>query len=159
MSSNEQFANTAVKSWKMAVGRLNDVLAAADNDKLQREVAPGRNRITYLIGHLAAVNDRLLPMLGIGERLHPELDAAYIDNPDRALPDHVSPEALKQALAEVNDKLTAAFEKFTPDQWLEKHASVSAEDFAKDPSRNRMAVLLSRTSHVAMHAGQILLVK
>jgi len=35
---------------------------------------PGRNPVYYLMGHLALIHDRLLPMLGFGERLHPELD-------------------------------------------------------------------------------------
>jgi hypothetical protein len=49
-------------------------------------------------------------------------------------------------------------ESFSPAQWLEKHASVSEEDFAKDPSRNRFAILLSRTSHIAFHLGQTALI-
>jgi hypothetical protein len=32
--------------------------------------------------------------------------------------------------------------------------SVSEEDFAKDASRNRFAVLLSRTNHLSYHLGQ-----
>jgi uncharacterized damage-inducible protein DinB len=99
----------------------------------------------------------MLPLLGLGERLHPELDEIYITNPDRALPDSASD--LKQAWSEVNTRLTAAFEKLTPQQWLEKHTAVSNEDFAKDPTRNRLAVLLSRTNHVAFHTGQAALVK
>jgi hypothetical protein len=97
--------------------------------------------------------------LGLGERLHPELDEVYISNPDRALPDPVSAADLRRAWSEVNGKLTAAFEKLTPAQWLEKHTAVSDEDFAKDPTRNRLAVLMSRTSHVAFHTGQAALIK
>jgi len=59
----------------------------------------------------------------------------------------------------VNSKLTAAFETLTPQQWLEKHTAVSAEDFAKDPTRNRLAVLMSRTNHAAFHTGQAALIK
>ena len=32
-----------------------------------------------------AVHDRMLPLLGIGERLHPELDEAYLTNPDQTI--------------------------------------------------------------------------
>ena len=101
----------------------------------------------------------MFPMLGLGERLHPELDEIYITNPDRARPDPVSAAELKQAWSEVNSKLTAAFEKLTPQQWLEKHTAVSDEDFAKDPTRNRLAVLMSRTNHAAFHTGQAALIK
>jgi hypothetical protein len=101
----------------------------------------------------------MLPMLGLGERLHPELDEAYINNPDKTLPDPLSGSELKKAWADVNDRLTAGFEKFTLEEWLKKHSAVSDEDFAKEPTRNRLAVFLSRTSHVAFHAGQAILGK
>jgi hypothetical protein len=44
-----------------------------------------KNRLFYLLGHLSAVHDRMLPLLGIGERLHPELDEAYLTNPDQTI--------------------------------------------------------------------------
>jgi hypothetical protein len=34
---------------------------------------------------------------------------------------------------------------------------VSDEDFAKDPGRNRLAVVPSRTNHMSYHLGQIIL--
>src|SRR6266436_4760483 len=42
---------------------------------------------------------------------------------------------VKKAWTEVNRNLTAAFERFTPEDWLQKHTEVSDEDFAKDPTR------------------------
>jgi hypothetical protein len=59
----------------------------------------------------------------------------------------------------VNSKLTSAFEEFTPLDWLKKHNAVSDEDFAKDPTRNRLAVLMSRTNHASYHSGQAMLAK
>jgi hypothetical protein len=40
---------------------------------------------------------------------------------------------------------------------LRRHNAVSEEDYAKDPTRNRLAVLLSRTNHMSYHLGQITL--
>ena len=80
---NELFAATAVGSWKLIISRLDERLGPLDEEQLQKQVAPGKNRLFYLLGHLTAVHDRMLPLLGIGERLHPELDDAYITNPDR----------------------------------------------------------------------------
>jgi hypothetical protein len=37
--------------------------------------------------------------------------------------------------------------------------TVSPEDFAKEPHRNRLNVLISRTNHMANHIGQLLLLK
>lgn len=159
MTPEEQLVGTAVASWKLAVGRLNDIVAAADDDRMQKQVAEGRNRIAYLIGHLTAVHDRLFPMLFLGERLHPELDEPYLSHPDRTHPDPLSFADLRSAWTAVNEKLTAGIEALTPREWLQRHSAVSEEDFAKDPSRNRLAVLLSRTNHASMHLGQILLAK
>ena len=159
MTTEAMLANTALNSWKLVTGRLDAALAPLTDEQLQRQVAPGKNRLLYLVGHLTAVHDRMFATLGLGDRLHPELDEVYITNPELALPDPVSAADLKRAWSEVNSKLTAAFENLTPQQWLEKHAAVSEEDFAKDPTRNRLAVLLSRTSHVAFHTGQAALIK
>jgi uncharacterized damage-inducible protein DinB len=152
-------ANAALNSWKLVIGRLDAAIAPLSDEQLQRQIAPGKNRLLYLVGHLTAVHDRMFPMLGLGERLHPELDEIYITSPDRSRPDPVSADKLKRAWSEVNGKLTAAFEKLTPQQWLEKHTAVSDEDFAKDPTRNRLAVLLSRTNHATFHTGQAALIK
>ena len=159
MTNEELLVATAVGSWKQIIGRADSVIAKYTDEELDRHIAPGRNRVRYLVGHLVAVDDKLLPGLGIGERLYANLDAAYLTNPDGTLPDPVSTEELKKAWVEVHSKLTAAFEQMTAAQWLERHTSVSEEDFAKEPLRNRLAMLLSRTNHVSMHLGQALLAK
>ncbi|HEY5330984.1 MAG TPA: DinB family protein [Acidobacteriaceae bacterium] len=159
MSTEEMLASAALNSWKLVIGRLDKGIQTLGEEQLQKQVAPGKNRLYYLLGHLTAVHDRMFPLLGLGERLYPQLDEAYITNPDGTLPDSLSAEELKKAWSEVNVKLTTAFEGLTPEQWLQKHTQVSDEDFVKDPSRNRLAVFLSRTNHASFHAGQFVLVK
>src|ERR1700735_2978923 len=159
MTTEKQRSSAALNSWKLVVGRLDKAIAPLTDEELQKQVAPGKNRLFYLVGHLTAVHDRMFPMLGIGERLHPELDETYITNPDRALADPVSASDLRKAWTEVNGKLTDTFERFTPADWLEKHTAVSDEDFAKDPTRNRMAVVMTRTNHASFHSGQAVLAK
>ena len=58
----------------------------------------------------------------------------------------------------MNRALSGAIQALPPAAWLERHDAVSAEDFAKEPLRNRLAVLLSRSGHVQFHTGQIRLV-
>jgi hypothetical protein len=159
MTPEEILASTALNSWKLVLGRLNEYIEPLSDEQLQQQIAPGRNRLVYLIGHLTATHDRMFPMLGLGKRLHPELDEAYFTNPDRSFPDPVSPSDVKKAWNEVNSKLTAAFDALTPEEWLQKHSAVTEEEFVKEPLRNRLAVLLSRTNHVSFHAGQAILVK
>jgi uncharacterized damage-inducible protein DinB len=154
MTNEEMLGVTVLNSWKLAINRFNKTLSDLSDEHLQRKVAPGRNRVFYLLGHLTAMHDRMFPLLGLGDRLHPELDDTYITNADRALADPISAPELRRAWAEVNDRLTAAFEGFTLEDWLQKHTAVSDEDFAKDPARNRLAVVMNRTSHASYHLGQ-----
>ena len=159
MTTEQSLCAAALQAWKITVNRFDGAVVSLSDEQLQQQVAPGKNRLLYLVGHLTAVHDRLFPLLGLGERLHPEFDEIYLSNPDRAFPDSVPVSELKRAWSDVNNRLTAQFEKLTPGQWLEKHTAVSDEDFAKDPSRNRLAVLISRTNHAAFHTGQAALVK
>ena len=99
----------------------------------------------------------MLPLLGIGERLHPEFDVAFVSNPDKsqaAIPSH---EQVRQGWNVVNAELWKGFEKMSWSDWVQRHSAVSEEDFAKDASRNRFAVLLSRTNHLSYHLGQAVL--
>lgn len=159
MTNEELLATTALNSWKLVIGRFDQTLAECTDEQLQNRIAPDKNRLFYLVGHLTAVHDRMFPLLGLGERLYPELDEVYITNGDRSRADPVSASDLRKAWAEVNSRLTAAFEKFTPKDWLQKHTAVSTDDFAKDPTRNRFAVVMSRTNHASYHSGQAVLAK
>ena len=159
MNNDALFVSTTLASWKLVNDRLDKAFAAFSDEDLQREVAPGKNRIFYLLGHLVAVHDLMLPLLRLGDRLHPELDKNFLSNPDRTFPDEVSAGELRNAWAEVNAALAEKFAALPPAEWLERHNSVSEEDFAKEPLRCRLAVLLSRTNHAASHHGQIQLVK
>lgn len=157
MTNEEIFAKTTINSWKLATDRLDQMLSSLQDEDLQAEVSPGRNRVFYLLGHLTAVHDRLFPLLGLGERLYPDLDGDFITNPDRTSPDRLSAGELRRMWSEVNEKLMAAFVALPPEEWLKKHEAVTVEDFAKEPLRNRLAVLQSRTIHAGFHAGQIIL--
>lgn len=159
MTNDEILTGAVVDSWKLVIKRFDKMLGNFADEQLQQQVAPGKNRVFYLLGHLTAIHDRMFPMLGLGERLHPELDDAYITNGDRLLADPLSATDLRRTWTEVNDKLTAAFERLNPQDWLEKHAAVSDADFAENPKRNRLSVVVSRTNHVSYHLGQMILSK
>jgi hypothetical protein len=87
MPMDELFVTTVVASWKQIINRLDERLASLDDEQLQKQVAPNKTRLFYLLGRLTAVHDPMLPLLGIGERLHPELDEAYLTNPDQTTSD------------------------------------------------------------------------
>jgi DinB superfamily len=157
MANEQLFSSGALNLWNTTIDRADKLFSSLTPDQLAKEIAPGKNRLIYLWGHLTAVHDRMLPLLGLGPRLHPEFDDPFLSNPDKAAPHTPSAEEIKKAWNEVNGKLRAAFATLSPADWLQKHASVSEEDFAKEPLRNRFAILLSRTNHLSYHLGQAIL--
>ncbi|PUZ22751.1 hypothetical protein DCC81_20190 [Chitinophaga parva] len=155
----QTFVKQTIALWEQSVKRVTDTFKGFSEEAFQADIAPGRNRPVYMLGHLVAVHDRMLPLLGLGARNWPELDAAFIRTPDRTVADIPSTADLLARFDQVNAQLAAKFAELTPAQWLEKHADVSAEDFAKEPHRNRFNVLLGRTSHIAYHQGQLVWAK
>jgi hypothetical protein len=152
--TNELLGSGALNVWKTNIERADKLFSNLTAEQLQKEIAPGKNRLIYLWGHLTAVHDAMLPLLGLGPRLHQELDEPFISKPDRSAPNLPSAEVVKKSWNEVNGKLREGFAKLSVADWLQKHAAVSEEDFAKDPLRNRFAILLSRTNHLSYHLGQ-----
>jgi hypothetical protein len=145
-------------TWKTTIERADKFFLSLTPEEATGEVAPGRNRLIYLLGHLTAAHDRMLHLLGLGERLEPEFDALFLSKPDKTteLPPF---DTVRGAWVEVNRKVYEGIASFSPADWLRKHAAVSDEDFAREPLRNRLAILLSRTNHLAYHMGQAALVR
>ena len=157
MGNEGTYVALGLKVWKAQIERADKLFGSLSSDDVLREIAPGKNRLLYLWGHLTAIHDAMLPLLGLRERLHSEFDVAFVSNPDKsqtAIPSH---EQVREAWNAVNAELWKGFEKMSWNDWVQRHAAVSEEDFAKDASRNRFAVLLSRTNHLSYHLGQAVL--
>ena len=146
-------------AWKTQNEKVDKFLDEISAEQLNAEIADGKNTGFYLVGHLAAVNDNLFQILDLGKRPHAELEEIFLRNSDSKDYKNISISDLKNFWQEINAKLTEKFAEFSVDNWFEKHASVSAEDFVKEPHRNRLNVLLSRTIHQANHLGQLSLLK
>ena len=157
MGNEDAYVTLGLKAWKAQIDQADKLFGGLSSEGVLREVAPGKNRLLYLWGHLTAIHDAMLPLLGLSERLHPEFDVAFISNPDRSRADVPSHERVRQAWNSVNGELSKGFERMSSSEWLQRHSAVSEEDFSKDASRNRFSVLLSRTNHLSYHLGQAVL--
>src|SRR6266404_6849132 len=156
MTNEELYLGVALNGWKGNIERADKVFSGLSDQEVLKEIAPGKNRFIYLWGHLTASHDAMFPILGLGPRLHPELDNIFISNPDKTTqlpPAH----ELKKYWYQVSGKLLLQFETLSADEWLQRHHAMSEEDYATDPARNRLAVLLSRTNHMSYHLGQMTL--
>jgi hypothetical protein len=156
MTSQQLSVKVAINSWRAVLERTDKIFSSLSEDQLLREVAPGKNRLIYLWGHLTAIHDAMFPILGFGPRLHPELDIIFVSNSDKTTQLPTAHE-LKKCWYQVNGKLLSQFEALSADEWLQRHYAMSEEDYATDPARNRLAVLLSRTNHMSYHLGQMTL--
>ena len=158
-SLETRMIDSALRAWRSNADRIDKFFGALSPEQLEQEISPGRNRLIYLWGHIAALNDRLFPLMGLGPKPYPEMELMFILNPDRTAITVYSAEQLKQAWNQINERLLAGFSVWSPAEWLERHTSVSAEDFLREPHRNRYTVLLSTNTHMAFHFGQAILTK
>jgi hypothetical protein len=157
MTTTDLLVKMIIDRWNGSIENLNKNLNALTDEQLQKEVAPGKNRGTYLLGHLIAVHDDMLRLLGMGEKLYPELIEPFIKQADKIATQTPSVSELRVMLEKQNNLLQEKFEKMKTEEWFEKHTAVSDEDFAKEPHRNKLNIIITRTSHLQYHMGQIVL--
>ena len=151
------FVKMVLDAWNSHNARFNKLLDQLTTEQLMAEVAPGRNRGVYLTSHLIAVSDGMLPILGFGEKLYPQLDNDFIFNPDKSGQKMPSVDELKKYRDDINARLAAHINQLQPDEWFAKHELISAEDFAKEPHRNKLNIIINRTNHLGYHLGQLVL--
>jgi hypothetical protein len=159
MTPDEILIDAALRSWRSNMDRAGKLFGSLTKDQLELEVAPGRNRLVYIWGHLTAFNDALLPLFGFGLRRYPELERVFVSQPDRAVSPILSGPELNEIWTQLDILLWAEFQKLASSEWLQRHQGISPEDFLREPHRNRYAVLLNRTAHLAYHYGQAVLGK
>ncbi len=99
----------------------------------------------------------MLSLLRFQDAMYPELDKPFLDEADKVATDLPSIAQLREQWKTVNDTLMEHIKGLPAAEWFTRHASISEVDFPKEPHRNRLNVLLSRTSHLAYHRGQLAL--
>ena len=145
-------------AWDAQNNYFKKLISSLTDEQLAKEIAPRKNTGVYLLGHLIAVSDGMLPLLGFGDRLFPEMEEVFINNPDKSGQGFPPVTELKQRLEAVNTKLNDHFKSTEVNEWLSRHTAVSPEDFVKEPHRNKLNVVINRTGHMAYHIGQMRLI-
>ena len=159
MNSNQTLIKMVFDRWNSSLASYDKLLNSLADEQLQKEIAPNKNRGVYLIGHLIAVHDEMLILLGMGEKLYPELHKTFIASPDKSIAEIPSVQELRSYWSKQCEVLKQKFESLLPEEWFEKHTAVSAEDFIKEPHRNKLNIILTRTTHLNYHTGQLVLLK
>lgn len=159
MDKQDLVIKMIIAEWQKQNARLDKLLETLPGEQWLADTAPERNSGVYLLGHLTAVNDAMLPLLGFGPKLHPELEAIFLTNPDKSGPEKPSLETLKGYWKEINAQLTQHMHELNASEWLSRHTAVSEEDFAKEPNRNKLNIIINRTNHQSYHLGQLAYLK
>lgn len=159
MDQKNILIKSALNAWQIQVDRATKFISEMTDEQLVREIAPGKNRGVYLVGHLTAIHDAIPEILGLGKKAYPELAAIFISAPDKTIEKIPSVAELRQIWVSVHDRLKTEFSNMQSDSWFSRHESMTDADFEKDPARNKLSVLLNRTNHLAYHFGQIRLLK
>ena len=158
MNTTETTLKMIFDRWYALLKNFDTSLNALTDEQLQHEIAPGKNRGIYLLGHMVAVHDDMLRLLDLGEKMYPELFESFITSPDKAVSELPSATTLRAYWAKQNEVLKQKFDSVQPEEWFQKHTAVTAEDFAKEPHRNKLNIIITRTSHLAYHHGQFVLI-
>jgi hypothetical protein len=159
MDQQELFIKMALQAWEINLKRTNAIFDSLSDEELYQQIAPGKNRVIYLMGHLTAVNDGMLPLLGFGDKQFPQLEEPFLVKPDRTVAEIPSPKELREFWTRSNDALSSHFSRLSAGEWFQRHTSMTDADFAKEPHRNKLAVLINRTNHLSFHQGQLVFVK
>lgn len=154
----EVLIRMVLDAWHSKVSQFDKLLSELSDEQLMKEVAPGRNRGIYLLGHLTTLADSIFPLLGF-EKHAPHLWQPFVQTPDKETGDLPGVNELRQDWARVTTVLAEKVAAISPDEWFQKHTAVSEEDFVKEPHRNKLNVVLSRVSHMDYHLGQLTFLK
>lgn len=156
-ASQDFFINMVLTAWNSQLKRITKLLDGLSDEQFGADIAPGRNSGTYILGHLTAVNDYLFPILGLGERLYPELEAVFLINPDKS--GLVKPSVIELLIywLKVSQQLTARFDELSTENWFSSHMTISEDDFIREPHRNKLNIVINRTNHLSYHVGQLVL--
>ena len=155
----ELIIKMVLDAWDTQIKRTDDLFNQLSDEQLMIEVSPGRNRGIYLLGHLAAVHDRIFGLLNLGEEINPGMYKVFVASPDKSGVEIPPVSEVRLYWKKVNSKLTERFSKLSTEEWFQRHTSISDQDFIKEPHRNKLNIIITRTNHLASHFGQLIFLK
>ncbi len=159
MNTEQTMVKMVIDRWFGAIRNFEGTLNAITDEQLEREIAPGKNRGIYVLGHLIAVHDDMLLLLDFGSKVYPALYEPFLKLPDSKTSEIPTAKELREMWANQNGILTQKINSLQPAEWFQKHTAVTAEDFINEPHRNRLNIIITRTSHLSYHTGQLVLLK
>ncbi|MHC0443448.1 DinB family protein [Flavobacterium sp. 3-210] len=132
-------------AWLLQNRKISDLINKLTEEDLKKDVAPGRNSGLYLLGHLIASNDLLMPLFGFGEKMYPEYEKIFLCTPDKCSQNFPPVDEVKSHWFSLNEVLKLNFNAMYEKQWI----------IDSDLATQRINMLLSVVNHQCYHLGQL----
>src|SRR6478672_5211137 len=113
MNNEQLFVKMAISAWDTQIVRATELLESLSDAQLLNEIAPGKNRGIYLVGHLVAIHDAMNDILGLDKRSYVELDKAFVENPDSSGFDMPALSVLRKYWNDVHLKLNSRIQQLS----------------------------------------------
>ncbi len=84
-NQNDLAVKIVLNAWYSQLKATDEIFNKLTDEQLMNEIAPNKNRVIYLLGHLTAVHDRMLPMLNFEPQLYVQLNDMFLTKPDKAV--------------------------------------------------------------------------
>src|SRR5882757_8064475 len=109
MDEKQLVIKMTLDSWQGQLKAVSTIFEKLSDEQLMGEISPSRNRGIYLLGHMVAVHDLMLPLLRFEEVMYPELHPVFVDSPDRSFTEMPSVKILREQWIIINERLLKHF--------------------------------------------------
>ena len=133
------------QAWLLQNRKISDLIHKLNEEDLKKDVALGRNSGLYLLGHLIASNDLLMPLFDFGEKMYPEYEKIFLCCPDKYAQNFPTVKEVKSHWFSLNEHLILKFASINEKQWI-------MED---EKSFHQLKTMLTIVNHQCYHLGQL----
>ena len=133
------------QAWLLQNRKISDLIHKLTDEDLKKDVALGRNSGIYLLGHLIASNDLLMPLFGFGEKMYPEYEKIFLCCPDKYAQNFPTVKEVKSHWFALNEQLILKFSAINEKQWITEG----------EKSYHKLKTILTIVNHQCYHLGQL----
>lgn len=132
------------QSWLLQNRKISNLINRLSDEDLQKDVVLGRNSGLYLLGHLIASNDILMPLFGFGEKMYPEYEKIFLCTPDKCAQNFPPTNLVRSHWFSLNEELRKQFGAMNENQFCNSEGA-----------GERLKIMLSVVNHQCYHLGQL----
>jgi hypothetical protein len=138
-------------------GRTTEVFRSLGKSRILEAIAPGKNKVIYLLAHLLVIHDSIFETMELGKRAYTDYDELFL-TPQHTANQYPSYKLLMDQWVSMNETLTFRLRHMSLDQWGTKHRYISDADFMLHSIKNKFCSFQCLLTYLSHHAGQLELV-